>query len=62
MHDPTNPARTATELKALNQYNEACRELAAAAHALHEAQVAYNKALASYHLNYGAARALRVIP
>lgn len=53
----TPPAR-----KALEEYNEACRELAAASHALHEAQDAYNRALAQYHEKYGAARAMQVAP
>lgn len=59
----TQPVVTRTEAqrKALEGYNEACRELAACAHALNEAQQAYNRALASYHENYGAARALGVV-
>lgn len=59
--DPTNPARTAGQVEALKAYDEACRELAAASHALNEAQNAYNQALARYHETYGAAKALKVI-
>lgn len=59
--DPTNPARTAGQVEALKAYDEACRELAAAALALQEAQQSYDLAQQRYRETYGAAKALKVI-
>lgn len=55
------PTLTPAARRALDDYNTACRELAAAAHALKVAQDEYNRTFDAYQRAHGAACALGVV-